>query len=449
MLLLRRWQTFLYEPDALRFQPSSIWLLAMTLVVLMGFASTYLLSEDLAKVFKLLLVIVGFVGFYARAGELRCSGASYWFVAACAIALVSWALSHLVDPQWAERSPKLHRLTNWTYFIAVAWLLAGRTRWTLALWAVAAAALFTTPWVRGDGLSEVLSGFSGRRVDFGLNNAEHTGMLFAAVFIGLLALSRRCLSGGPFRVLRMTMWVAGLLASGTVTIMSQTRGVWLGTAVALLVLAALLVRCVWEVRHPGLRTRIVIATLVGVIAVGAAFEYKMGNIVTDRVFDEQSVVRKLLNGQLPQNYSSISYRLNSWAAAIPWIEQKPIFGWGGNGRGLVMDHSEGLPPWIEKQTGHLHSTYFDTLVNFGMAGLAFFIGIMVWVGAKGIRAWRNGYMGGDMLAFYLAFSGFWLTVNLTESFMYYSTGQFVFALVLGGIVTHIWKMDRAKKTAGQ
>lgn len=97
------------------------------------------------------------------------------------------------------------------------------------------------------------------------------------------------------------------------------------------------------------------------------------------------------------------------------------------------------------KTGHLHSTYVDTLVNFGLLGLALFLGILGWTLVRAWQAWRQDYMSSEMFLFLLAFSIYWLTINLTESYMYYSTGQYAFALVIGGMVTRIWRMQADRK----
>ena len=415
------------------------------LLILAAFSATYLLSEDAARYLKPLLLLMGWGGFCLFGGTLRRSAPALFLISALVIVLASWGLSWLDHPQWAESSPKVHRLTNWCVFIAVAWLLRGKSSWTLAVWSLAGLALLVTPWVRGDGIQEWLNGLNGARVDFGLNNAQHTGMLTGTVFLGILAYTRKILTPGRWQWARTLGWVAALVVFGTAVVISQTRAVWIGVFAALcLYFIGFLV---WICRMPPqYKARMLLATLSGLICLTALAVYTLEPVIEKRLQAEHEIIEGLASLKLKDDeFSSISYRTNSWKAAIPWILDRPLIGWGGNGRGLVLEHSPDLPDWFMAKTGHLHSTYVDTLVNFGLLGLALFLGILGWTLVRAWQAWRQDYMSSEMFLFLLAFSIYWLTINLTESYMYYSTGQYAFALVIGGMVTRIWRMQADRK----
>lgn len=415
------------------------------LLILAAFATTYLLSEDAVWHPKLLVLVMGWGGFCLFGGALRRTAPALFLISALVIVLTSWGLSWLDHPQWAETSPKVHRLTNWCAFIAVAWLLRGKTSWTLAVWSLAGLALLLTLWIRGDGIQEWLKGLNGVRVDFGLNNAQHTGMLTGTVFLGVLAYTRKILAPGRWQLVRTLAWVAALVVFGTALVISQTRTVWIGAFAGLCVYFIGLL--VWIFRMPPQhKTRMMLTTLSGLILLTALAVYKLEPVIEKRLHAEQEIIEGLTSLKLKDDgSSSISYRTNSWKTAVPWIVERPLIGWGGNGRGLVLDHSPDLPDWFMAKTGHLHSTYVDTLVNFGLLGLALFLAILGWTLIRAYQAWRQDYMSSEMFLFLIAFSIFWLTINLTESYMYYSTGQYAFALVIGGIVTHIWRMQAEQR----
>ena len=62
-------------------------------------------------------------------------------------------------------------------------------------------------------------------------------------------------------------------------------------------------------------------------------------------------------------------------------------------------------------------------------------GLLVWLTREALRARRAGALPADFLLFYMAFLGFWLVVNLFESFLYFSSGDWIFILVAGGVAT--------------
>lgn len=416
------------------------WLFGAGFLVLLAYTAVSLLIEPAESYISSLLLLLGFGGFFWMGHQLRVSPPMWMFVAAIAIALLSWMLAHAHHPEWAENSPKVHRLTIWLQFIAVAWLLGGSTRRTLILWGTFALSLLFVPWVTGNGIEEWISGLQGKRIDFGIHNAQHTALLYAIAFMGMIAFSHRFLKPGKAHTLRIVLWATGLTIYGAATVITQTRGVWLGCLAAAAVFAAAFI--VWMVRisPSSAEKRRLTGALVVAIGVASLAAISLNEIVEARINAESNIIDKLLSDEpYDGKSSSINYRIASWSAALPWIKERPIIGWGGNGRKLVLDHSEQLPSWIQSRTGHLHSSYMDILVNFGLLGLGLFLTILIWTTVSGVKAWKHGHLPGDILVFYLAFIAFWLVVNTFESFMFYSTGQYIFGLMLGGIVTHIWR----------
>ena len=411
-------------------------------IALLAYVIASLLIDPIASYASSLLLLLGFGGVFLVGHSLRSSAPLWMLFGAFGIAMLSWGLSLLHHPDWAESSPKVHRLTTWFQFIAVAWLLGGDTRRTLAVWGISALSLLFTPWVTGDGMQEWILGFQGRRIDFGINNAQHVAMLFAVVFLGFIAFSYRLLKPGNGRILRASIWSTGLILFGAVVVMTQTRSVWLGCAAAGIVYISVLTAWLFHMPSSRSRAKIISITLSAVVCISSLAAATLSNVIERRLGAESTTIQQLFSEATIGNKStSISYRIASWKAAIPWIQERPFIGWGGNGRGLVLDHSEMLPSWIEPQTGHLHSSYMDTLVNFGTLGLALFLWILAWTSVYSFKAWRRGFMPGDVLTFYLAFIAFWLVINAFESFMFYSTGQYAFSLIVGGVATHIWRMQ--------
>ena len=420
-----------------------------------AYAGTALALPGVGEGFKVLVLMAGFGGFFWLARGRRFAAPVKLLLAAALVALLSWGLSRLHHPQWAESSPKVHRLTHWFAFLAVAWLLAGRVRRVLLAWGAGLAGLLVAPWFTGRGGYDWFVGWHGERVDFGLHNAQHATLLFATGLLGLIALAGRCLGPGPWRLLRGLLWTLATLACAVAVVITQTRGVWLGLAVAVLVMLAAAGLALRRRLSPGPRRRwLTGALLAGVL--GLVLAAACSPIVEQRLADERQAIAQLSRGQLEGVTGSVAGRVVSWWAALPWIAERPLVGWGGNGRTLVLTHSPGLPGWIgEEGFRHLHNGYLDTLVNYGLAGLAVLAGLLVWLTREALRARRAGALPADFLLFYMAFLGFWLVVNLFESFLYFSSGDWVFTLVAGGVATFMpWRTgpaagsDRPPATAG-
>lgn len=384
--------------------------------------------------------------------SLRRSPIMWLAVAAIGVALVSWMASWISHPQWAESSFKVHRLTAWFAMIPVAVILGGQARNAHILWTVALAGLLISPWISGGGLHEWQQGFTGERIDFGLHNAQHTAMLFGTAALGLLAFApailrkRQC--AWPLRL----GWLLALAVSVTAVILTQTRGVWAGFLVALLVLivASGITLNKHVKRHRSYIAVGITATVASAILSGYL---SLGDIISQRLEAEQETLTLVQQGDLESvPYTSMGIRLHTWVEAGHWIAQHPLVGWGGNGRSLIFEHSEALPQEIKQSFGHLHNSYLDLLVGFGLLGLLLLAAMVYWLTSRSIRYYRSGLLSGRDLTFALSFTVFFGIINCFESYLFFDSGKLALAIVGGGLLTQLWAAKRqlaAKAAANQ
>jgi O-antigen ligase len=183
---------------------------------------------------------------------------------------------------------------------------------------------------------------------------------------------------------------------------------------------------------------LLVVTILTIVSVGTPLK----KIVTNRLAVEKTTVMKIFQGDASDlSYSSAGIRVHYWIEAWSWIKQRPLVGWGGNGNRLVIKLSKEFPESVKKEYRHLHNSYLDLLVNFGALGGLLYLSLLAWLVVRGISAWKSGRMPGDVLIFFLSFLLFWSIINCFESYIFFSSGNFVFALICGGILTHIWKVD--------
>ncbi|HEY8567776.1 O-antigen ligase family protein [Microbulbifer sp.] len=382
---------------------------------------------------------------YARPVDgvsLRRSGIVWLAVAAIAVSLISWIASWILQPQWAESSFKVHRLANWFAMIPVAVLLGGQARNAYLLWGLALLGLLLSPWISGGGLAEWQAGFAGERVDFGLHNAQHTAMLFGTGALGLLSFAPSILRNRRGCWLYRATWLLALTICITAVILTQTRGVWSGLLLALLVTmcAAVITLNKYFQSHRRYITAAVVAVCSASVLVGYL---SLGDIVDHRLEDERNTFTLLQQGDLDKvPYTSVGIRLHTWAEALNWIAQRPIVGWGGNGRSLIFDYSTNLPDEIKQQFGHLHNSYLDLLVNFGLLGLLLLGALVYWLLSRCLRFYRAGLLSGSNLVFALSFAVFFGIINLFESYLFFESGRLLLALVGGGLLTQLWAAKR-------
>jgi O-antigen ligase len=432
----------LWEPNDLAALPRwADWTLA---AVLLSYALLGVGFSTTAEKISVVLGLTATALFFRGRPALRRSPAFWLLGGALAIALASWGYAHLTDPAWAERSPRVHRVTNWLFPIAVAYALGGRTRNTLVMLGAALAGLLAGI-VKGGGFGTIATGLAGTRVDFGLHNAQHAALYCGVALIGLAALLPRLLGlvqGRPARYWPLiALWLALVAGLGAGLAVTQTRAAWIGLFCALALLA-------WLARGQFRRHRgWLIATFV-ILGAGALLSLKQTNLLEQRFIPELETLTAKLSGHSEQMaFDSTGIRLRTWSDALDWVAAKPLLGWGGNGRSLVMEKTPGYPDWLRASTRHLHSAYVDTLVNYGVAGLALLLGLWGWLLAAAHRACRQGLLPPDLLHFFTAFMLYWAIVNGFESYIYFNSGNFVFAIVAGAVLTHIWRSPAGKAPA--
>ncbi|WP_288131474.1 O-antigen ligase family protein [Microbulbifer sp.] len=436
--------------DNVLMQPK-VWLQLTAVIALLVYSFFGIGIEDADKFAQLAyllgLVMLGIYGGPVQGVSLRHSTIVWLAVAAIGVALVSWIGSWLLHPDWAESSFKVHRLTAWFAMIPVAVILGGRSRNAHALWGVALAGLLLAPWVAGGGLAEWEQGLTGTRIDFGLHNAQHTAMLYGTAALGLLAFAPRILRrrpslSAPANWSIRAAWTVALTFSLTAILLTQTRGVWLGLITGLLVLAVAGIVTLHSRFHS--RRRIIVAgtAITTVFALVLGFSL-FGTMVEHRLQDERQTLTLLQQGELKSiPYSSTGTRIHTWVEALKWIQQRPLIGWGGNGRSLIFDHSQNLPQDIRARFGHLHSSYLDLLVNFGLLGLILLAALVYWLLSRALRFYRAGLMRGSDVLFAFSFATFFAVINGFESYLFFDSGKLVLAIVGGGLLTQLWAAKR-------
>ncbi|TGD70905.1 O-antigen ligase family protein [Mangrovimicrobium sediminis] len=412
--------------------PTAFALLGFGLLLL--WSCTRMYTDKPADYAGQVLILLTAIALFFLQHPLRRSFVFALFWLALATQLASWGLAHWLAPEIAERSPKVERLAAWFFMIPVAVFIRSDLRRVFALWSLALVALMLAPWISGGGWGEIAAGLGGERVGFGIINQQHTSLLFGLALLGLLAFAPRAahaarVVGRPWLT---AVYAALVLAALVAVVISQTRAIWLALLVTLfawLCRALFLWRRRGDVARasqpPRSRAVPVLAALVVLVPV------LLGGVIVERVSSEGPLAGAGGDSPMVLN-ENIRVRLATWGEALHWIAKRPLFGWGGGGRSEVVQATDGLSRGEKKRFRHLHSSYLDTLVNFGLAGLMVGGALLWWLNRAIMQAGKAGRLDADLRGFWYLFVSYWLVVNLFESYMFYESGLYSFALVAGG-----------------
>ncbi len=147
---------------------------------------------------------------------------------------------------------------------------------------------------------------------------------------------------------------------------SWSRGAWLGTALAVLVMLIALPR---RLRH-GLALTLVIALLFTLAWSLGILPDSIINRLTTAASDLVTVSDARGVAIYPWNYAVIE-RLAHWQAALNMADEAPLLGLGLGSYEVVYDQFR-LINW-EEALGHAHNHYLNTLAETGLLGLAAYL----------------------------------------------------------------------------
>ena len=228
-----------------------------------------------------------------------------------------------------------------------------------------------------------------------------TLLLAYGLFLGILVVwqtSFICkLALGTDRGNIAKLCIFGLLAMAWLTVFLTlihlaTRAVIGGMLVALIISAPLIIykSLIQRTSISPVRTKYA-AIIIAVVIVGPLL-YLSVDTLKDRYTREADIVRHLLHGkdsaELP--VERLGVRLHMWMVGADRFQESPLIG-----------HGWGIPVKIEKNNvrSHFHNTFVETFVAWGILGAVLFFSVFAVMGARIVKAWRNGYISYEMLIF--------------------------------------------------
>lgn len=427
--------------------PENGWLTGIASGLIFLYALIKIAAPDLGDDVIMLGGLLAWIAIFIKDRQLLSSFVVICFAAAIASQLVSWWFSLSQIPELAERSPKVHRLGVWFYCIPVAYILNGKQYRITALLLLAATGLLTAPWVVGGGWQELRLGLSGRRISFNIHNAQHAAMLFGVLLMGLLCFWRPLIGlQSDWKWLRMALWLTVVTFCAACVLFTQTRGVWLSLVLAAFA-AYFIVLFMTENNWTKIRNLILLPIALLTVVGYTASQTSVIDTFFKRI--NSSSVNLAAYWQDPQNAGNatgISVRLSTWSESLVWIEKRPWIGWGGKGRRLVISKTDHLSESIKPRFGHLHNSYLDTTINYGLLGLSVMLALLGYMVFAIYYLWKQQAVSHGGALFFSMFLVYWLAVNSFESYMFYSSGSFIFAIIGGTLVSLYWQAKGSYRT---
>lgn len=234
-----------------------------------------------------------------------------------------------------------------------------------------------------------------------------------------------------YRYVWVIVLLLGALGGVLGSLLSGSRGGWIGLPLVLLVLYR------GYGRYFTARLKAVAVVLV---LVGAATVYGLPQLgVQERVHQAVSDVQQYISGE--NRATSIGGRFDMWRGAAILIAEKPLTGWGRQGYVEAMNElgEKGVIDPYAAQFEHAHNEFIDALAKRGLPGLVVLLALY-------LIPMRFFYQGFDdaIHTRAVAVAGVLLPVTymdfgLSQSFLTHNSGIMMYAfllVVLWGYFSH-------------
>jgi O-antigen ligase len=136
--------------------------------------------------------------------------------------------------------------------------------------------------------------------------------------------------------------------------------------------------------------------------------------------------------------SSVGLRVRATEVALEAVRERPLLGLGPAGTRQVL---AGAPEEGVQDLSHLHNSYLEILVRFGLLGIAAF-GLLIAAILTGLwRGYRRGGIAPDHFAFFIGaflLAAIWSIIDFRLT---YSDGRFFWILMMGAGWAAVLKSD--------
>lgn len=339
------------------------------------------------------------------------------FLFALVVQVVSWAWSLQLLPNLAKSYPNIKHLTGLFLFVFIAlWVGSNRTKQAILLITYMLSYIATAIYDHSITGSFQLA-MIGKRVDYGMHNAQYTGMMAGVI---MLLCVYFCFALSSHRYKRW--FFAGLalvfLFALFSLVASQSRQVWVGLVMALMCVP-LVVKNTFNPKKIIALYAFVLVIAVSVVSIPS---------INKRLIHESTSISKIVSSnwdKIPM--TSFGIRFNSWIESLPWIARSPWVGASDIAIPQVIQQSELFQANIKaKNFGHLHNFYMETLVAYGLFGIIF-----VCVFYFHIVSNIQTHQAPLEFKFLLLFLIFYLLINNFESYNFKHYGVFTQNIILG------------------
>ncbi|MUK67931.1 O-antigen ligase family protein [Aliivibrio fischeri] len=406
------------------------------LFCLFGYALLKSASRVNGDVFQSFFVFGSLLALYVERKVIFKDGMLILLLLSLILQVLSWINATIQIPQLAQTTPDFGNLANMFFFIFIAYWLKGQKKSVYLLWIMMLIGFILSFYIHSTNfIQDLLNGSHGQRIDFNVNNAQHPALWsgIATLLLSYFTIKHIYLafqSGKRNKHLSISAILTFVnLFFIFIIFATQTRQVFLGLIVTSIIgpVSYILIqknKPSWKLILP-----LVLITLISL--------FTISNIpsLEKRTANEENTYKALLSGDINQvPYNSSGVRINIWYEALGWIKERPILGSDQNIRDDVISLSTRIPKKVRDTINHLHNSFFEVTLSYGVVGLALILFMFYWLLHSTSKLAPLGQFN-EIRLIALLFLIYWFVVNNFESYLFSTTGLLVHNIMFGSIYT--------------
>jgi len=215
----------------------------------------------------------------------------------------------------------------------------------------------------------------GARFGIGSIHPIQLGTYLAVLSVGLVVALSRLLTGNERDTrhwLLAALALAVLAVFLTALMTTWSRGAWLAFVMGAIFVGLFKLLQLLRRGRMGLRN---VALLLGALSVVVLLVASLGaEKITQRLTAESDIYQRILAGEIKDMpKTSVGWRVHMQVFAWQRFRERPLLGWGPYTKQVIDNSDLGLP-W-----GHLHNSYWEVLLRFGLVGGVLFAAGIGWL----------------------------------------------------------------------
>ncbi|WP_428240999.1 O-antigen ligase family protein [Gynuella sp.] len=365
-----------------------------------------------------IMVITFLIALYQQRKHIKPGMTALLVATSIIMPILFFGINYIRDPYTAVKYMDLDKLLKLFMFVPVAWWLGGKLENWLKLVVVfflgLLLAILMTPELYN--ISSILK--NGQVPQLELRNHQHESIYFSVLVLPFIFFSIYLLKFKKYFLLAcsVSMSIIGMLG----VIILQTRATWVA-----LFLAAIITLIIKLFLGKQTKPKLIAIVAFALLSITTFTIFNNSYHLRARLFAENKTIILFLKGNYAEiPYSSLGIRIHSWIEAKDWIAQKPWIGWGLWARADVIKTSNTLPDRIKEQYGHLHNSFIEIMIAYGIIGLLFLslYFILITIISIKIHNIPIGYYSFFFITFYII-------ANCTESYIVMWNGVYILSIM--------------------